>query len=815
MEDRLRQRLAEQISRGEVILFTGAGFSLSAKNIAGTTVPTVRSLREALWPIAFPDHAFNEHSTLGDIYEVASTRSGSRVGELLKSQLRVDSRSLPECYRKWFAMPWARIYTLNLDDLDEAVPRAFELNRRIKPISAITDVNPGEDGSLLSIHLNGRVEQYPRVTFSQRQYGERTAHFDPWYPRVVADILSRPVVFVGTVLDEPLLWQHIELRKSREPQQRELRPISYLVTPQIDPARQMMLDHFNIKLVPMTQEEFVNDVLDPMEVEKQRGFMALSLQQAASVTGRFLHSVADLRTQTDDGSGEFLLGREPRWSDITEGRAVKREFEADLKDKVNSGGERLAIITGTAGSGVSTTLMRLAIEYHAEGKAAFWLDSGLDVSLWEIRNTVRQSNPDILFVDDVDEFSSATGSLLADLVNDNPQIRVIAGMRSTRFDKLNVRENLRGHAYLLYAVPHLEDSDIALLLDALTSAKRLGKLRGLTRYQQEEKFRGQAGRQLLVAMIEATSDERFDVKIDTECHDLPADLGLIYAIVAIITGLRSFLTKDEILLAINDASNEAMNRIERLLAQRLLVDTGAGRIRLRHRVIADRAVDYYRRAGEMREPIRGLLWAIATKAHEGMGRKSREQVLLTRIMNHEFMIALTSDRETPRLAYAQVEDILGWNYHYYLQRGSYEVQVGDLNAAKNFLDQALAMSPDDYRVQTEWAYMTLKRAALNASSVNAPAQAEEAFAQLEDAIESRGQYDYYPYHVLGSQGLSWARRAIISPDEKARLLSRIYAIVQEGARQHKTQMELQQLLKDLEQERLLLVTNPPPSTASP
>ena len=145
------------------------------------------------------------------------------------------------------------------------------------------------------------------------------------------------------------------------------------------------------------------------------------------------------------------------------------------------------------------------------------------------------------------------------------------------------------------------------------------------------------------------------------------------------------------------------------------------------------------------------------------------------------------------------------------------MQAGDLSLAKNVLDQALAMAPDDYKVQTAWAYMTLKRAAMNASSINAVEQAEEAFTQLEDAIDRRGEHDFYPYHVLGSQGLSWARRAIISPDEKARLLARILGLVEEGVSRFPRQPELQQLLKDIEKERLMMTVpggGQPEDTAS-
>ena len=56
------------------------------------------------------------------------------------------------------------------------------------------------------------------------------------------------------------------------------------------------------------------------------------------------------------------------------------------------------------------------------------------------------------------------------------------------------------------------------------------------------------------------------------------------------------------------------------------------------------------------------------------------------------------------------------------------------------------MAPDDYMVQTEWAHITLKRASENASPVGAEESANEAFAELEDAIERRGKFDYYPYH---------------------------------------------------------------------
>jgi tetratricopeptide (TPR) repeat protein len=176
-------------------------------------------------------------------------------------------------------------------------------------------------------------------------------------------------------------------------------------------------------------------------------------------------------------------------------------------------------------------------------------------------------------------------------------------------------------------------------------------------------------------------------------------------------------------------------------------------------------------------------------------------------MNHELLINLTSDAETPRRAYASVESLLNWNYHYWLQRGSYEVEVGNIDLAENFLNQALSMAPDDYKVQTEWAYMSLKRASLSPASIDAPARADEAFKHLEDAIEYRGETDPYPYHILGSQGLGWVRHAIMSREDKRNTLSRLERIVGEGVKHHPLQKDLIQLQEDIKKEILMSIVN--------
>ena len=50
---------------------------------------------------------------------------------------------------------------------------------------------------------------------------------------------------------------------------------------------------------------------------------------------------------------------------------------------------------------------------------------------------------------------------------------------------------------------------------------------------------------------------------------------------------------------------------------------------------------------------------------------------------------------------AHLEDVLRTEYHYWLQRGTFEVQFGDLSLATNFLGQAHSLNPNDPLVATE------------------------------------------------------------------------------------------------------------------
>lgn len=808
----LTERFRRQLARGEVILFTGAGFSYAASTPSGASVIQVPELKKRLSEIAFPSgEGDGVESSLGDLFQVALSRASGVVGELFRNRLTVSAAKSPARFRDWFSMPWFRHYTLNIDDLDEAIAATYSLPRELHSFSALSH-QAHQDSGLQSVHLNGRLREFPRVTFAPHQYAARLGQPDPWYALLVTDLLTHPVLFVGTVLEEPGLWQHVEMRRSRDRADVELRPASYLVAPMLSPARAALLKSFNIDWIQATEEEFYHSVLATSSKESEAGLQMLARSShPATTAGSLRRIVIDEVSAEDVDLPQFLLGREPTWQDISNGFAVVRAFEGDLARRTLGVRRGLKLITGTAAAGKSTTLMHLALFLKSEGRDVWRYDtrSG-STSSSQVVHAARHAKCEVLMLDDVDLFGEGAGRLLRDLIELDQEMLIIAAIRNSRLHGLAIDEELSDLAWEEVNVPPLEDGDINGLIDALHRAGRLGRMVGMDSASRRAVFREQAGRQLLVAMYYATSGAELEDKVRSECEDLHGASRLIYGMAALLTAERNFATRAELVMGATflggaEDGNRLMNEMENLVKRDLLVKNGE-QLRVRHRWIAESAMEFYRNNGLVHRLVVGVAGALSTTAPPDY--HSRERRMLRRLINHDYLQRLIGDVGQIREVYSSLQDRLSDEFHYWLQRGSLEVEAGDLGLAENYLEAARSLvGRPNYKIENEYAYLTLKKAALDPGLPSSKARAEEALCALEDSIRDRGTVDSYPYHIFGSQGLRWARRAEISSAERQTLLRRLLEAVKEGRRQHPRSADLRQLEADLSREYLLTATD--------
>ena len=369
--DHVFARLQSQLSRAEVVLFTGAGFSLDAEDSSGELLPSTEALTKACWNLAFPAQAYPEGVRLGDAFYSAKTTDPKSLRRLVTRRLSVGPNP-SESYRTWLSLPWHRVYTLNIDDLELAVQNRFSLPRRISAVSATSGKRNGEtsEGNVLEVvHLNGAVwDDLDDMTFSAVDYGQRQAGVDKWYAQCVTDIVSRPVVYVGTELDESLLWHYLELRQTKGAKGlRELRPGSIVISPSLNAARRLMLKELNVDWMEMTAERAADEFckrLDPKSI--RQGFQMIKMRQEFEARSEYPQLVSDIATQPFDQPTEYLMGQEPEWCDLQSGRAILRECDNSIYTRAidilrSESPEPPLVLTGTAGSGKSTSLMRLAL----------------------------------------------------------------------------------------------------------------------------------------------------------------------------------------------------------------------------------------------------------------------------------------------------------------------------------------------------------------------------------------------------------------------------------------------------------------------
>ena len=804
--------LKDRLKRGDMVLFTGAGFSLAARNILGDRVPSVDDLRAALNELVYPGTTLADDDGLQDLFGLARRRAWNRLRDLMSQQFAVDRDSIPDIYVEMFSAAWHKVYTLNIDDLPAALQASRTLPRRLVSNSPQNSSGSPADGALEVVHLNGRWDDGPDgVTFSADQFGRRFPGADPLHAQCAVDILSRPVLFVGTELEEPPLWQAIQLRKSAAG--KDLRRRSFLVTPTLARARRDFLKReLHVDHIPMTLEEFYEDIFRKAASGSKVYFDSQTQKTLWERSLKEPPLVGDLVAEeaTTPVNGEYLMGRQPMWRDIVEGRAAPREYESRLREIVDNvlatedAPRPVIVLAGTAGTGKSTAIMRLGLYLVGKGVECAYTSVDFDVSPRDLRSLAGlRELPDVLLIDDADRFGAEASMLGRDLRRAKGYPLIILAVRTSRVGRISDRLKLLDVEHEELIVPRLTDSDIDSLLRVLDSANRLGVLKNKPPAEQRRAFRDRerANRDLLVAMLEATSGRRFEAKLEEEFDQLQGQQRHAYAIVAIATAYGFSLSQDQILLGVGDLSNETLQAVQNLTRRLLVLEYPGGKLRVRHRVVGERVVRYLISNGSIGDPLLSITIALAVGQGPRSSRQTKAYRALRRLMNHDWLRRALRDGPA-RDFLMELEPYMAWDHHYWLQRGSLELEIGDRSLAENFLNQAAGIEPNDLSVRTELGYLKLRIAVAEPDAVQSKKFLEDGLGDLEWVMSRRSHFDPHQYDIFGRMILKWTERDETLDSDRDVFLQRAFDTVQRGRENHPRDNRLRELFVAITNRRL-------------
>jgi len=830
------KHLKRALFSNRVILFLGAGFSCEAKSASDNQIPTGPQLSKILWDFCGYEEEYTEID-LQTIFEAAlKSRKGLRaLHDLLSDHL--CCKDFPDWYRLLSKQYWHRIYTTNIGDL---VERIYE--KPILPLTLDTCVNPMDDfrerdpflGKLQFIKLNGSIENDPTTyTFSARQYAKRSTDFDIWYDHFVRDYMTRVTIFIGTNLNEPLFWRHIELRQRRGVREPEFRPRSYLVCPKISTPRKDILSEFNIVPIELDAEGFFTwlekSIGSPPTIDVVIEAYNPTLTTIFKLRLGELKPPEILRLQNFYSNFElvkieepssshrrksYLLGKEPDWQDLYHDvdawRDINGEFISEIESCLPKDDEvHVVALLGTAGSGKSTILKRAALHFCAKGFPCFYSTSEQLLNYRDFIGALETIDKRLLiFLDDTDFALRWLARIVEHCKNADKKPIFIVASRINRYERW-AGQLLKTVTVKEVLAPDLSDDDINRLIEKLSEEELLGRLRGLGHKERFSEFKIRAKKQILVAMREATEGRDFDEIIKHEYNDIePHEAKTLYLCIALACSEHHRLSIQQILAASDERSSATFSYLNKNLRGLITQFSGhSDYFEARHPIIATLIVDDIAVRPDLLEAYEQLLPVLAHDIGRNTDFGNRIFRLYRRLINHLAIYKRFAQKiEFARSIYESVKHYVSGDCHFWLQYGSLELEYGELSYASNYLAQAESIEPTDDFVLTAKGHLRYRQAREAESYQTAERLLEEARDLITNQIATRPEYSPHSFHIFGSQELAFARQWIKDRDDEEykNTLMNALAVVKDGLKIHYRSIDLKQLRDDLQRELLLL-----------
>jgi hypothetical protein len=771
-----------------------------------------QSLKRGLLELAGAVDALDEPTiNLADAHAAAARYAPESTIALLKRSLQVGPDST-SAYRRVILGPWERIYDLSGANLSDF------LNGDLRRGIVFTDATQEfriEHKSTQLVYLCGTVSRPAEMEFSVPN-GAGTSTRDLWFRQFCADLISRPVLVIAE-RSHTELWAFLRARTNSV----NFRISSgFYLSGAMSGADRLRAD--NCALTPMAADlsRVASAWFASSVVEISNGHRALARIRHSDEVGVGALLVTRLLRNKEGPSWDFLRGHDPRWADIAAGRLVRLSRTRSLHGELNleEGKRNVVLLKGRVGSGKTALLMRLAYELEAKGYTLAWVDRSASNKLASIIAQVLELEPDAVFVDDLDIFGERSQEFVRRL-NQSGRILVVTAVRNTRMWALGSTNGMR----IVDGDAELADKDLKGLIEKLTEAGLLGELLGLQPESARiDRLRDLSHRDLLAGLIQVVTGQPFEDRVKSEFEQLEPLAQHAYALVcfwAARVNEATHLPEADLLQMVTSAPQYAatLELVNNLVGSRLLLREAAG-LRVRHRAIADAVVRGLPKV-TIGDIVRSMLGFYAARAANMRDPSHPDRRQMIHLLSHSHMVDLDLSQSIVRSIYEDVQPLLSNDFHYWLQRGAYEVERGDLDLADSYLESARGCEggAQDYKVTTEWGFMRLLKATVLPSDQRAQAGARSAVEALIQVARREGKNSPHTFTILVRRGVEWLEVALLSDAERLRIASRIREIADLGLSVCRDNREFSRVAREFDQRltRLTAYVKPAPKFPLP
>ncbi len=541
--------LKAAVESGNAVLLLGSGASLAGRDDAGKSPPTTPQLAKLLCD-RFLSSDYERHP-LTQVADYAISESSlfdvqDYIRDIFLPFKPSSSHLLIPSFR------WRAIITTNYDRLvEEAYSRDPAPAQRLVPLFRNTDrwddvLRDANSVPLLKLHgcislthdancpLILSTEQYISYNFGRSRLFRL-------FQELAAERTFLYIGFSNTDPDIRSLVHQLDTEKVG-------RPRSFLITPSVDSIAERYWSPRQITALAGTLDDAIG-TLDSVIGKTFRGLRPTTPAGTNAISERFAvasTSLSDAATRALSLDIEYVKAATPepydaqkfysgvshKWAPVVHSLDVRRRLHDTLLGDYfledDPAEFRFLVIKAHAGAGKSVFLRRLAWEAaHEFNRLCLYASSDATLSsavLQELANATKEHI--YLFIDDVVQHRSELDALVHG-IGSAKWLTIIGAARTNEWN--GTPPAYQSLVTAEHTLPYLSESELEELVTKLETHNALRELSRLPAVERRDALRQKAGRQLLVALHEATSGKRFEEILHDEYSRLtPNRLKTIY-----------------------------------------------------------------------------------------------------------------------------------------------------------------------------------------------------------------------------------------------------------------------------------------------
>lgn len=768
------QVLIDNIKNKNVVLFLGSGFAYNANHPENKRAPLGNHLANII-----ADKFLNgeyKNSSLTYVSDLAISETS--LFEVQNFIFEIFSKYSPnEKHKLYTTLPWKAIFTTNYDLILE---RAFDANKNksVQELVRVYRNTPVQQimktpNTVPYYKLHGCItyindEKLPLI-LSTEQYITHKNNRERLFHTFETLSLDYPILFIGYSNQDPNIRTILKKLEAMK----DGRPRSYMVSPNFSDAEIRYWHERKITPLSFGHEEFIETINDKISLT-ERTLSQIIVHSDKPIHSKFVVKIED-RAPTNslnnfiDFESEFIhpnlkIGNTtPRafykgflnnWDPIINDLDVRRNIEDRiLTDLVlediyqNPENSYLFLIKGFGGAGKSVLLRRLAWEAAVElDKFCLFIKPGQTLRsdpIIELYNFIKERI--YLFIDNAIENEKSIIELIKKSTKDKIPLTIVT---TERINILNEQNQITNYINQDYNLTYLKNNEIEELLDKLDKNGSLGHLETKSKKERIKELEERSGRELLVALYEATGGKPFEEIIIDEYNSISTeDAKSLYLSVSVFhrlgTKVRAGLISRIHDISFNQFKEKLFKPLEFIIFDEKDYSINDIVYSTRHPFIAQIIFEQLLKGEQERydEYIRIL-------QNINIDYKS-DWFAFKDITNARNLNEIFNDPIRINNIYNLAEDISPDNPKLIQQRGIFDMisRSGNLFSAEKRLKKASALAPNDSRISHSLAEMSFKKAEISKVQIEQNKYLDEA-EEICRKIIKQNKDESYSYHTL-------------------------------------------------------------------